>query len=197
MAKNDIAIVVLTLGLTITVSVSVIAVLMYLLVRKPEEVVTRIPTVGVEPTPTEPFPVVSPITGEYPYLPVPEEPTTPPGVTEVCINELCQPVGVNLTNIATMREDRPRTPSIINYTLTTAGTWYSISLPQNTKTWTLKSRGIHEIYYSFDPSHSTYMTLQKEQILTEDTTLDELPDTAIQVMSMDMNTIVEIETWSY
>ena len=100
-----------------------------------------------------------------------------------------------IENTIKTEEIRPKTPHIINHILNNANTWYEIPLPENIKAWKLKTRGIHELLYSFSQSHSTYMTLQKNMVIDSDTSpLLENPP-VIYVMSTDINVIVEIEIW--
>ena len=91
-------------------------------------------------------------------------------------------------------ERAPRTPHIINYNLHNANSWYEINFPKNVISWQLKTRGDHEVRYSFEPSHSTYMTLPAGGILAEDTSPN-MDIKAIYVMSETAEIVVEVELW--
>ena len=91
-------------------------------------------------------------------------------------------------------ETRPTRPHIINHILNTANTWYEIRLPKDVVTWQLKARGDYELFYSFEPSHNTYMTLPSGSVLTENTA----PNKSIRsvyVSCATANVVVEIEMW--
>lgn len=91
-------------------------------------------------------------------------------------------------------ETRPTRPHIINHSLTNANQWYEIRLPKDVITWQLKARGDYEIFYSFEPSHVTYMTLPSGSVLTENTA----PNKSIRSVYVSCATagvVVEIEMW--
>jgi hypothetical protein len=93
-------------------------------------------------------------------------------------------------------EIRPKSPHIVNPILTTAGEWYEISFPPEVVTWQLRARGDYDMYYSYDPSHATYMTLNAGQVVSEDT----MPNKgirAIYVMCNTANAVAEVEVWTY
>lgn len=91
----------------------------------------------------------------------------------------------------------PRIPCIINFTLNAANTWYEIKMPRNMVTWMMKARGAqYDLLYSYEPSHSTYMTLPAGAVLTEDT----MPNRSIfsiYVSCATAGVVAEIEVWMY
>ncbi len=91
-------------------------------------------------------------------------------------------------------EARPRFPHIINHYLRNADTWYEIMLPKaGIKTWSLGLRENHDINYCFEPSHSTFLTLKKGAVLTEDTAPNSVH--AIYVKCSTANVTIEVELW--
>lgn len=123
---------------------------------------------------------------EQPSYPEPQ-PGITPAAQEVCIPQSCPPV--------VTEEKRPTRPHIINHRLNEASRWYEIPIPPNVKAWTLKPRGTHELNYSFETSHSTFMTLEKNQVLTQDTLPATVTPWSIYVMSEDSDLVVELEIW--
>ena len=90
----------------------------------------------------------------------------------------------------------PRIPHIINYVLKEADTWYEIKFPPNTVTWMIRARTSVDLDYTFEPSGSTYMTLNSGTVLTENT----VPNRSIWsvfVRCGTADTTVEIEVWLY
>lgn len=94
------------------------------------------------------------------------------------------------------KEVRPTVPHIINHILTDADVWYEIRLPPDTKAWSLKTRGRHEILYSFEPSQSTYVTLERGTILDSDTAPNQ-SIRAVYIKSEEAGVVVEIHVWRY
>jgi len=91
-------------------------------------------------------------------------------------------------------EARPRFPHIINHYLKNANTWYEIMLPKTgIKSWSLGLRENYDINYCFEPSHSTFLTLKKGAVLTEDTAPNHTH--AIYVKCSTAGVTVEVELW--
>lgn len=91
-------------------------------------------------------------------------------------------------------EKRPKHPHIVNYSIHEANKWYEIMLPtEGVKAWTLRCREKHDINYCYEPSHSTYITLSKGDVLSEDTAPKMIH--AIYVRSPVANVTVEVELW--
>jgi len=118
---------------------------------------------------------------EYPYF------TYPAPKTEI------RPTPIIEKPLPT-EEVRPTVPHIINYVLTQANKWYEIKLPKDIVTWQMKARGNYDLYYSYEPSHSTYMTLTSGSVLSEDTAPN-MSIQAIYVMSKTAGAVVELEVW--
>ena len=91
-------------------------------------------------------------------------------------------------------EIRPTRPHIINHYLRNANIWYEIKLPIDNRTWQLKARGNYDLFYSFEPSASTYMTLVKGSVLSENTAPNKNIN-AIYVMCETANVTIELELW--
>jgi hypothetical protein len=91
-------------------------------------------------------------------------------------------------------EIRPTTAHIINHNLNNANTWYEIKLPQDAITWQLKARGNYELLYSYSPTHQTYMTLTKGDVLSADTSPDKNIN-AVYVMCNTAGVVAELEVW--
>lgn len=91
-------------------------------------------------------------------------------------------------------EIRPTRPHIINHYLSNANTWYEIKLPIDNRTWQLKARGNYDLLYSFEPSASTYMTLVRGSVLSENTAPNRNIN-AIYVMCETAGVTVELELW--
>ena len=73
---------------------------------------------------------------------------------------------------------------------------YEIKLEHDIVTWQLKARGNHEIFYCFEPSHATWMSLVAGDVLSEDT----VPNRsiyAVYVMSETAGVVVEMEIWRF
>jgi len=97
-------------------------------------------------------------------------------------------------NVTKTEEIRPTRPHIINHILNEAGTWYEIRLPVDVVTWQMRARGDYDLYYSFEPAHSTTMVLPSGQVLSENTA----PNRSIKsiyVMCETANAQVDIELW--
>jgi len=91
-------------------------------------------------------------------------------------------------------EARPRFPHIINYSIHEADKWYEIMLlKKGIKTWSLSLRENYDINYCFEPSHSTFLTLKKGAVLTEDTAPQGVH--AIYVKCSTANVTIEVELW--
>lgn len=115
-------------------------------------------------------------------------------------NQVSSKLKASLTNLSVEQvikteEKRPRHPHIINHKLTTADKWYEIKLPaEGVKTWSLGLRENQDLKYSFEPSHSTYVTLKKGATLSEDTAPNDIH--AIYVTCATAAVTVELELWS-
>jgi len=92
------------------------------------------------------------------------------------------------------REKSPKTSHVINHHLNNAGQWYEVKIEPDIVSWQLRARGDHEIYYAFEPTHYSYMTLLAGDSLNEDTVPNK-DINAVYVMSNDAGTIVEMECW--
>ncbi len=93
-------------------------------------------------------------------------------------------------------EKSPVYSHIINHNLTKANHWYEIKLEHDIVTWQLKARGNFELNYCFEPSHATYVSLQKGAVLSEDTVPDRSID-AIYVMCETAGVVMEMEIWRF
>ena len=91
-------------------------------------------------------------------------------------------------------EIRTTTAHIINHHLNNANTWYEIKLPIDAVTWQIKARGNYELCYSYSPTHQTYMTLAKGDVLSADTSPNKNIN-AVYVMCETAGVIVELEVW--
>jgi len=91
-------------------------------------------------------------------------------------------------------EIRPTSPHIVNHNLNQANTWYEIRIPKDVRTWQMQARGDYDMYYSFEPSHSTYMTLASGAVLSE-STAPNMSIRSIYVMSGTSGALVELEMW--
>ncbi|MHA1852573.1 MAG: hypothetical protein ACTSUF_03590 [Candidatus Heimdallarchaeaceae archaeon] len=89
-------------------------------------------------------------------------------------------------------ETIPTKPNITNHILNEAGKWYEIPIPPDIKTWSMNARGEYDIFYSFDPSHSTYRTLFSGMFLDSDTMPSGITPNAIYVSSNTAGAVVEI-----
>ena len=95
-------------------------------------------------------------------------------------------------------EIRPKSPYIINHNLTVADRWYELKIPVNAVTWQITVRGLHEIQYSYSPTHQTYRTLRAGEVLEADTAPKDIEQSeygSIFVMSEEGNVVVELEYW--
>ena len=75
-----------------------------------------------------------------------------------------------------------------------ANTWYKIDMPKDEIVWQLRARGNHDLYYSFEPSHSTYITLSAGNVVSEDTAPNR-EIRAIYVMGDTDGMVAELEIW--
>ncbi len=91
-------------------------------------------------------------------------------------------------------EYAPTTAHIINHHLNNANQWYEIKMPRDAITWQLKARGNYELLYSYSPTHQTYMTLTKGDVLSSDTSPNRNIN-AIYVMCETANVVAELEVW--
>ncbi len=113
---------------------------------------------------------------------------------EALLSEIKGSMATKLEKPVITEEKRPQHPHIINHKLTTADQWYEIKLPaKGVKTWSLRCREENNITYSFEPSHSTYMTLSGGETLSEDTAPQGTH--AIYVASPVANVTIELELW--
>ena len=96
--------------------------------------------------------------------------------------------------IVATEEIRPTRPHIMNHYLANANQWYEVRLPTDAITWQFKARGNYDLSYSFEPSHSTYMTLTRGSVLTENTAPN-MSIRAIYVMSETAGVTAELEVW--
>lgn len=99
-----------------------------------------------------------------------------------------------LGGVVRTSEVSPRRPHIVNHQLNKAGKWYKIDLPKDMLSWTLKARGDNVLFYSFEPSHSTYATLSAGMHLSEDT-MPNMEIRAIYLMCETANVTAEMEVW--
>jgi len=97
---------------------------------------------------------------------------------------ISQPAPVQTEEVA------PNKPHIINHVLNDANTWYEIPIPKDIKTWSMNARGIYDILYSFEPSHSTYRTLFSGTFIDSDTAPNNI--NKIYVSSATAGAVVEV-----
>jgi len=113
--------------------------------------------------------------------------------------EIANQIGAKVASVTTpeqftkTEEVRPRLPHIINHYLKNANEWYEIKFPKNVKAWSLRCRENYDINYCFEPSASTYMTLNRGDVLTEDTAPEGI--NAIYVRCGTEGVTVEVELW--
>lgn len=92
-------------------------------------------------------------------------------------------------------ETRPIWPHIINHNLTEANRIYEIKIPrEGLRVWSLRCRDDVNIHYSFEPSFSTYMTLDSGETVNQDTSPNK-SIYAIYVRCATPNVTVELELW--
>lgn len=130
------------------------------------------------------------------YLKKVTEPTTATPIIETTtpITEPTQPIYVHQAGVVETEEVRSTRPHMINHSLNEANKWYEIKLPVDAVTWQLKTRGNYDLSYSFEPSHSTYITLTRGSVLTENTAPN-MSIGAIYVMCETAGVIAELEVW--
>lgn len=109
-------------------------------------------------------------------------------------NYYVQPNGVQKNELIKTKEIRPTTAHIINHHLNNANEWYEIKLPVDARTWQLKVRGNYDLFYSFEPSASTYMTLVRGSVLSENTAPNQTLN-SIWVSCETAGVVVELEVW--
>ena len=100
----------------------------------------------------------------------------------------------NSQEIVATEEIRPTRPHLINHYLRNANQWYEIRLPTDAVVWQLKARGNHDLLYSFEPSHSTYITLVRGSVLNENTAPN-MSIRSIYVMCETAEVTAELEVW--
>ncbi len=126
------------------------------------------------------------------YLKKVTEPITTTPITPII--ETTQPIYVRQAEVVETEEIRPTKPHIMNHHLANANAWYEIKLPVDAVTWQFKARGTYDLFYSFEPSHSTYMTLTRGSVLTENTAPN-MSIRAIYVMCETAGVTAELEVW--
>ncbi len=124
-----------------------------------------------------------------------EEPITTIQTAQAKVAQTPQTVYVPQENkIVATEEIRPTRPHLINHYLRNANQWYEIRLPTDAVVWQLKARGNYDILYSFEPSHSTYITLVRGSVLNENTAPN-MSIRSIYVMCETAEVTVELEVW--
>jgi len=118
----------------------------------------------------------------------------PEPITYIVQGTPTEPVYVKQSGVVETEEVRPTKPHIVNHYLSSANQWYEIQLPIDTVTWQLKTRGNYDLLYSFEPTHSTYMTLVRGSVLTENTAPN-MSIKSIYVMCETAGIDVELELW--
>ncbi len=90
------------------------------------------------------------------------------------------------------KETRAELPHHINHNLNQANTWYEIKLERNIRNWMLRCREQLNLDYAFVPNPTTWFTLDRGTILSEDTSPQGIH--AIYVRCS-QSTVVEVELW--
>ena len=99
-----------------------------------------------------------------------------------------------ITPPVNVKEIIPTTAHVINHNLHNANEWYTIKLPRNIVTWQIRTRGNHEIRYTYSPAHKTWMTLASGEVLSADTSPNaDLNE--VHVLSTEGSVVVELELW--
>ena len=91
-------------------------------------------------------------------------------------------------------ETPPTTAHIINHNLNVANRWYEIKLFRDLITWQIRCRSNQDIFYSYDPSHQTFMTLRAGEVLSADTSPNSDLN-AIWVSCATSGVVAELEVW--
>jgi len=87
-------------------------------------------------------------------------------------------------------EVAPAKPHIMNHILTNANQWYQIPIPKDIRTWSMNARGAYDLYYAFEPSHTTYKTLFSGIFLDSDTSPNNISE--IYISSDTAGAVVEL-----